>query len=67
MRFFTAIMFFDCNLSNVNPLKCVSMNNQECKTKPKIFHVNIKVYNLMPRTNETRHIEWNETCNANVD
>ena len=40
MRFFTAIMFFGCNLSNVNPLKCVSMNNQECKAKPKMFNVN---------------------------
>ena len=23
---------------------------------------NIKVFNLMSRTNETRHIEWHETC-----
>ena len=22
----------------------------------------IKVFNLMPKTNETRHIKWNETC-----
>ena len=26
--FISAMMFFSCNLSNVNPLKCVSMNNQ---------------------------------------
>ena len=26
--FFTAMMFFGCNLSSVNSLKCVSMNNQ---------------------------------------
>ena len=22
----------------------------------------VKVFNLMSRTNETRHTEWNETC-----
>ena len=25
-------------------------------------NLNIKVFNLMSRTNETRHIEWHETC-----
>ena len=25
---------------SVNPLKCVSMNNQECKVRPKIVNVN---------------------------
>ena len=24
--------------------------------------MNIKVFNLMSRANETRHIKWNETC-----
>ena len=24
--------------------------------------LNVKVFNLMPRTNETRHIKWHETC-----
>ena len=28
------------NLSYVNSLECVSMNNQECKTRPKIINVN---------------------------
>ena len=23
--------FFSCSVSNINPLKCVSMNKQECK------------------------------------
>ena len=27
-------------------------------------NINIKVYNLMSRTNEIRHIEWHETCNC---
>ena len=38
--FFTTIMFFGCNLSSVNSLKCVSMNNQECKVRPEIVNVN---------------------------
>ena len=25
-------------------------------------NVNVKVFNLMSRTNETRHIKWHETC-----
>ena len=77
-------------------MKCISMNNQECKVRPEIVNVNsdepifypfsiktskcsgscnnindpyaqmfvpnvvknlnFKAYNLMPRTNETRHI-----------
>ena len=95
--FFTSMIFFSCNVLNVNSLKCVSMNNQECKIKPKTINVNsnepsfypysilvnkcsdscnnindpyaklcvpdvfkninVKVFNLMSRTNETRHIE----------
>ena len=38
--FFTAINFFSCNVLNVNPLKCVSMNNQECKIIPEMINVN---------------------------
>ena len=83
-------------------LKCVSINNQECKVRPEIVNVNsdepvfyafsiktskcsgsynnindqyarmcvpnvaknlnIKVFNLMSRTNEQRHIKW---CRCN--
>ena len=100
--FVSAMMFFRCNLSTVNPIECVSMNNQECKVRPEIVNVNsnepifypfsirtskcsgscnnindpytklcvpdvikninVKVFNLMSRTKETRHIEWLETC-----
>ena len=100
--FVPAMMCFGCNLSSVNPLECVSINNQECKVRPKIVNVNsdelvfypfsiktskwtgscnnvnvsyaklgvpdvvkninIKVFNLMSRTNETRHVKWHETC-----
>ena len=86
-------------------LNCVSMNNQECKVRPKIVDINsnnpmfysfsiivnkcsgncnnindpyakvcvpdtvkdlnVRVFNLMSRTNETRHIKWHETCKCN--
>ena len=108
--FVSAMTFFGCNLSNVNPLnaiplKCVSMNNQECRVRPEIINIhsnepifypysielnkcsggcnnindpysklcvpdvvkniNVKVFNLMSRTNEKRHIKWHDTCKCN--
>ena len=39
--FFTAITLFNVNLSNVNSLKCVSINNQECKIRSEIINHNI--------------------------
>ena len=27
-----------------------------------VKNLNIKVFNIMSRTNETRHIKWNEAC-----
>ena len=99
---YISTMFFDCNLSSVNSLKCISMNNQEYKVTPQIVDVNgyepiffsfsiktskcsgscnnindpyaklcvpdvvknlnVRAFNLMSRTNETRHIKWHETC-----
>ena len=38
--FVSAMMFYGCNLSSVNPLECISMNNQECKVRPQIVNVN---------------------------
>ena len=97
----STLMFFG-RLSNVNPLECVSMNNQECKARPEIVNVNsnnpifypfsiktskcsgncnnvndpyaricipdivknlnVKVFNLMLKINEIRHIKWHKTC-----
>ena len=85
------------DFANANLLSCISINNQECKTRPQVVKVNgdepvffpfgietskcsgscnninysytkicvpdvvknlnVKVLNLMSRTNETRHIE----------
>ena len=100
--FFTAMTIINFNLSSVNSLECVSMNNQECKIRTEIINLNnnepifypyntkinrckgscntindpyakicvpdqikdtnVKVFNLMSRTNETRHIKWHKTC-----
>ena len=30
--------------------------------KDLVKDLNVKVFNLMSRTNETRHIKWHETC-----
>ena len=38
--FVSTMMFFGCNSSCVNPLECVSMNNQECKVWLEIVNVN---------------------------
>ena len=37
--FVSTLMFFG-SLSSVNPLKCVSMNNQECKVRPEVVNIN---------------------------
>ena len=95
--FVSAMMFFGFNLPSVNPLECVSMNNQEFELRPETVNVNsdeavffpfsiktgqcggscnninyryaqfcvsdivktlnVKVFNLILRPNETKHIE----------
>ena len=85
------------SFASVNSLSCISMNNEECKTRPQVVNVNgdervffpfsiktskcsgscnnisylyakicdldvvenlnVKVFNLLSRTNETRHIK----------
>ena len=106
--FFKGLVFLS-TLTSVNMLRCISMNNQECKVRPQIVNVNsdepvfypfsiktskcsgscnninnpyaklcvpdvvknlnVKVFNLMSRTNETRHIEWHKTskCKCRLD
>ena len=39
-QIFISAMFFD-NLSSVNTLECISMNNQECKVIPETVYINI--------------------------
>ena len=123
-KIFVSAMFFGCNMSSVNslkaaplnavspnaiPLKCVLVNNQECKRRPEAINMNsneplfypysinvntcsgscnniddlysklcvpdvvkkmnVKVFNLMSRTNETRNIKCHETweCKYRLD
>ena len=47
----SAMMFFGCNLPNVNSWKCISMNNQECKVRLQIVNVNSKEPVLFPFSN----------------
>ena len=89
--------FFSYNVLNASSLECVSMNNQECKTRTKIININnnetvfypfsykvnkcsgscnninnpyakfcvpnvvkninVKVFNLISGSNQTKHIE----------
>ena len=46
---------------------CYNINNPYAQIcVPDIMkNLNVKVFNSMPRTNETRHIKWHE--NVNVD
>ena len=39
-NFISAMTFFSFNEFNVNSLKCISMNNQECKIRSEIINVN---------------------------
>ena len=40
-KMFVVVMeLFGCNVLNANPLKCVSMNNQEYKVRSEIININ---------------------------
>ena len=38
--FVPAMIFLCCSLSNVNPLECISVNNEECQGSTEIVNVN---------------------------
>ena len=38
--FVLAMMFFGFNISGVNLLKCISLNNRECKGRPEVININ---------------------------
>ena len=38
--FFVAMIFFIFNPSNINSLECVSVNNEDCRTRTKIININ---------------------------
>ena len=43
---------------------CNNINDQYAKIciPDVVKYLNIKVFNLISRTNETRHVKWHETC-----
>ena len=62
--FVSAMMFFGCNVGvgflNAVP-KCISMNNQECKIRPKIININSTEPLFYPYSIETNKISG--SCN----
>ena len=59
--FLSKIKIFDSNLLSVNPLECVSMNNQECKVRPKIVNPNSNEPVFYPISIKTR--KCSGSCN----
>ena len=55
------MMLFGFNLSSVNPLECVSMNNQECKVRPEIVNINSNEPAFYPFSIKTG--KCNGSCN----
>ena len=60
-------MFYP-NSFTINKCKgsCNTINDPYAKlcVPDTIKNINVEVFNLMSRTNETRHIEWHKTCNC---
>ena len=54
-------LFLGCNLSSVDPLECVWINNQECKVRPEIVNVNSKGSVFFPFS--TRASKCSGSCN----
>ena len=62
--FVSALIFFG-SLSNVNPLECISMSNQECKLRPTIVNIDSNeplFYPFSIKTSKSRHF-----CNNTND
>ena len=54
-------MFFGCSLPSLNSLKCISMNNQECKVRPQIINVNGEEPVVFPFS--IKISRWSGSCN----
>ena len=55
--FVSTLMFFS-SLSNLNPLECVSMNNQKCRVRPEIVNVNSNEPLFYPFNIKTSKMQW---------
>ena len=63
--FISAITFFSSNVLNVNPLECVSMNNQECKIRLEIINLNTNEPLFYPYSIKINRCKG--SCNRNND
>ena len=56
-------IFYPFSIGNCSG-NCNNINNTYAKicVPDVIKNLNVKVFNLMSRINETRHIKWHETC-----
>ena len=58
-------LFYPCSIKvNKYSDSCNNINDPYSKLciPDAVKNINIKVFNLMSRTNEARHIKWHETC-----
>ena len=62
--FVAAMTFFGCYVPNVNPLKCVLMNNQECKIRPHIININSNEPSFYPYS--VKIIKCSGSCNMSM-
>ena len=59
------ILFFPFSIKTSKcSVSCNNINHPYAKicVLDAVKNLNVKVFNLMSRTNETRHIEWHKTC-----
>ena len=59
--FCTKLTFFYCIILSVNPLECVSMNNQECSVRPEIINVDSNETSFYPYIIKVN--KYNGSCN----
>ena len=50
--FFIGLIILSC-FTNANSLSCISMNNKECKTRPRVINVNGDEPTFFPFSIET--------------
>ena len=58
------VFFLFCIKTSKCSASCNNINDPDAKmcVPDVVKNLNVKVFNLMSRTNETRHIKWHETC-----
>ena len=60
--FVVAMTFSGWNVLNTNPLKCISMNNQNCRVRPQIVDFNNDEPVFFPFTIKTISMIYMQKC-----